>query len=112
MTASLLLGLVLLQVPPGSTPEVRLTDESLPTASTVAYPDTYRSVWEVFLGPAKPLLAAASVATMPDATPLRQSLLWVDESGCVGPGYWAGLCRHIPVHSSNDVLLASVAAFG
>lgn len=111
MTASLLLALVLLQGPSGSTPVPRLNDESLPTASTVAYPDTYRSVWEVFLGPARPVLAAASVATIPEATPLRQSLLWVDESGCVGPGYWAGLCRHIPVHSSSDVLLASAATF-
>lgn len=111
MIASLLLALVLIQGPSGSTPVARLDDESTSPASTVAYPETYRSVWEVFLGPARPVLAAASVATMPDATPLRQSLLWVDESGCVGPGYWAGLCRHIPVHSSNDVLLASVATF-
>ncbi len=108
MTAPLLLAWVLLQGPSGSTPVAH--DEPPPPApARAAYPDTYQSVWELFLGPAHPILAVASVAAKPHATQLRQSLLWVDERGCLGPGYWGGLCRHVPVHSSSDLLLTAAA---
>jgi hypothetical protein len=89
-----------------------LLQAAIPVASTSLATEEYSSVWALFLGPARPMLAVGSVGATPEMIPLRKSVLWVDGRGCLGPSVgWAGLCRHIPVHSSSDLVLTPASDF-